>query len=46
MMIHQLLLSLLGFPGDIIVENEKLMRFQVKDGYDQLSESEVVILYA
>lgn len=37
-MLHELLFSLLGFVGDIIVEENGT--FKVKDGFDLLSEGE------
>lgn len=37
-MLHEILFSLLGFVGDIIVDDDSV--FKVKDGFDLLQESE------
>lgn len=39
-MIHELLLCLLGFTGDILVEAEDRSTFLVKPGFDLLTPSE------
>ena len=39
-MLHDIILSLLGFTGDVIVCEDD--RFKVKPGFDKLSQSEQV----
>lgn len=39
-MLHEILLSLLGFTGDVIVQNNKNSTFHVKPGFDKFSEAE------
>ena len=42
-MLHDILLSLLGFTGDVIVCDGST--FKVKPGFDKLSESEQVLFF-
>ena len=39
-MLHELLLSLLGITGEIIVQNHQTLEFAIRDGFDLLAVSE------
>lgn len=43
-MLHELLLSLLGFTGDVIIEDAKKKTFRIKDGFDLLLQSEIDLI--